>query len=60
MTPVIWNARSTSQRRRLSPASLTMRRAQSPRETDEAGETVQMVKTTYAPDGKIVHIKDKF
>jgi hypothetical protein len=27
---------------------------------DEAGETVQMVKTTYAPDGKIVHIKDKF
>jgi hypothetical protein len=27
---------------------------------DEAGNTVQMVKTTYAPDGKIVHIKDKF
>ncbi len=27
---------------------------------DETGETVKMVKTTYAPDGTIVHIKDKF
>ena len=27
---------------------------------DETGETVKMVKTTYAPDGSIVHIKDKF
>jgi len=27
---------------------------------NEAGETVKMVKTTYAPDGSIVHIKDKF
>ncbi|MEI7059236.1 hypothetical protein WBG06_25675 [Nocardioides sp. CCNWLW239] len=26
---------------------------------DEAGDTVSYVKTTYAPDGKIVHIKEK-
>jgi hypothetical protein len=27
---------------------------------DEAGNTVSIVKTTFAPDGRIVHIKDKF
>lgn len=27
---------------------------------DEAGKTVDVVKTTYGPDGKIIHIKDKF
>jgi hypothetical protein len=27
---------------------------------DEAGNTIDVVKTTYGPDGKIIHIKDKF
>jgi len=26
---------------------------------DDYGKTVSYTKTTYAPDGKIVHIKDK-
>lgn len=26
---------------------------------DEAGNTVKYIKTTYGPDGKIIHIKDK-
>lgn len=29
------------------------------KQVDSSGKTIQTTKTTYAPDGTIVHVKDK-
>ncbi len=42
-----------------SPGKVPGSKAVYEKQIDSSGNTIQMTKTTYAPDGSIVHVKDK-
>lgn len=57
---VLYGSRDTIIFKTTSPGRVPGSRAVYQKTVDSRGITLKMTKETYAPDGRLVHIKDKF